>query len=80
MKKTQWNKALKRMLKQANQKAAEHDGQWDATLQRLADECNETGDKIRRRQLSVNVLCYCLGAVHRECDVVDEEGLRRGDK
>ena len=49
MKKTQWNKALKRMLKQANQKAAEHDGQWDATLQRLADECNETGDKIRRR-------------------------------
>lgn len=49
MKKNQWNKTLKRALKQANQKAVDHDGQWDATLQRLADEWNETGRKLRRR-------------------------------
>ena len=48
MKKNQWNKAFKRMLKQSNKEAAERDGQWDATLQRLADEWNETGKKIHQ--------------------------------
>jgi len=49
VKKNTWNKAFKRMLKQANKEVAEHNKQWEATFQRLADEWNETGRKLRRR-------------------------------
>ena len=49
MDKKQWNKAFKRMLKEAKQKVAEHNKEWEATLQRLADEWNEMGKKLARR-------------------------------
>lgn len=49
MDKKQWNRAFKRMLKEANQKVAEHNKEWKATFQRLADEWNEMGKQIARR-------------------------------
>ena len=39
---------MEKELCQADQEQAERDKQWDATLQRLADEWNEEGKKLRR--------------------------------
>ena len=43
MKNDHWDEAFERMLNEANQKVAEHNKEWDATLQRLADEWNAYG-------------------------------------